>query len=202
VTNIEVQAALQRAANAAGCTIEDILGRSRRQPIAWARQAVAAYLLMRGDTTIMAGEKLNRDRTTASDGRDKVHEAFADPERHPLLHQIASEVFALADTMTNPFFLSLCHAEGLPKPQEEYRFHPERKWRLDYCWPEHKLALEVEGGVWVRGRHTRGSGFVKDMEKYNAWAIMGGRLLRVLPDSLATGATLDMIRDAIAYTED
>jgi hypothetical protein len=33
---------------------------------------------------------------------------------------------------------------GLPIFQMEYLFHPERKWRIDYCWPEQKLAVEIE----------------------------------------------------------
>lgn len=66
----------------------------------------------------------------------------------------------------------------LPAPVREHRFHPRRKWRFDFAWPREKLAVEVEGGVWTRGRHTRGSGFVKDTEKYNAAAALGWTVLR------------------------
>ncbi len=67
----------------------------------------------------------------------------------------------------------------------EFRFHPTRKWRFDFAWPEHKVAMEIEGAVWVRGRHTRGSGFVKDMEKYNAAASLGWRVFRFTPQQVA-----------------
>jgi very-short-patch-repair endonuclease len=67
---------------------------------------------------------------------------------------------------------------GLPTPEREYRFHPVRKWRFDFAWPSERLAVEVEGGVWTRGRHTRGSGFVKDVEKYNAAMQLGWMVLR------------------------
>lgn len=63
-------------------------------------------------------------------------------------------------------------------PVREYKFHPTRKWRIDFAWPEVKLAVEIEGAVWVQGRHTRGSGFVKDIEKYNALTELGWSLLR------------------------
>ena len=63
----------------------------------------------------------------------------------------------------------------------EYRFHPERLWRFDYAIPGMMVAIEIEGGVWTIGRHTRGSGFIKDMEKYNAAAIMGWKVLRYTP---------------------
>jgi len=67
---------------------------------------------------------------------------------------------------------------GLPEPVREFRFHKTRKWRFDFCWPDHKLAVEIEGGVWTRGRHTRGSGFTQDAEKYNAAALDGWKVLR------------------------
>jgi hypothetical protein len=60
----------------------------------------------------------------------------------------------------------------------EYRFHPTRKWRLDW-FHESGVAIEIEGSVWTQGRHTRGSGFLADIEKYNALAEQGILLFRV-----------------------
>ena len=68
---------------------------------------------------------------------------------------------------------------GLPEPEREYRFHPVRRWRFDMAWPDAMLAAEVEGGVWTRGRHTRGAGYVADCEKYNAATMLGWRVLRI-----------------------
>ena len=110
-----------------------------------------------------------------------------------------------------PLFRAALKAAGLPLPKPEYRFHPERKWRFDYGWVSYDwnpsgdiepivvggLALEVEGGVWVQGRHTRGSGFVKDMEKYNEAAAQGWRILRVTPARLCHPDTIDLIRRAL-----
>lgn len=66
----------------------------------------------------------------------------------------------------------------------EYRFHPPRMWRFDYAIPSHRIAIEVEGGVWTNGRHIRGTGFLNDMEKYNQAVLDGWRLLRCTPDGL------------------
>lgn len=80
----------------------------------------------------------------------------------------------------------------------EYRFHPKRRWRFDYAIPEHKIAIEVEGGVWTNGRHTRGKGYINDMEKYNEAVIGGWRLIRVTPDQLITTYTLKAVNSIIA----
>lgn len=62
--------------------------------------------------------------------------------------------------------------------QQEYRFHPVRKWRLDFADPVCKIGVEIEGGTWVMGRHSRGSGYAKDCEKYNELAASGWRVFR------------------------
>lgn len=89
-------------------------------------------------------------------------------------------------------------AAGLPTPTPEHQFAPPRLWRLDLAWPAHRLALEVEGGVWTEGRHTRGSGFLRDMEKYNRLAVLGWRILRCTPEELYEPATLELVRAALA----
>ena len=83
----------------------------------------------------------------------------------------------------------LClRALGLPEPVPEYRFAPPRRWRFDYAFPEFKLAVEIEGGAWIRGRHTRGKGFLADLEKYNAATLLGWSILRYAPDGLDQAA--------------
>ena len=94
-------------------------------------------------------------------------------------------------------FQIVCRDSGLPRPVAELRFHPKRRWKFDFAWPEQKVALEVEGGVWVGGRHTSGAGFVKDMEKYNEATCAGWRLLRVQPKDLLTMNTVGLLRRAL-----
>jgi hypothetical protein len=92
-------------------------------------------------------------------------------------------------------------ANGVATPTAEYKFAPDRRWRFDFAWPEHKIALEVEGGVWTNGRHTRGSGFVKDMQKYNRAAVLGWRVVRVVPSELRRTETAAMIRAMMNVAE-
>lgn len=94
-------------------------------------------------------------------------------------------------------FCLVVKGSGLPAPTREFRFAPPRWWRFDYAWPESKVALEVEGGVFTKGRHTRGAGYAKDMVKYSEAAALGWRLIRVQPSDLCTATTLDLLRRAL-----
>ena len=87
-----------------------------------------------------------------------------------------------------------CRLSALPEPQTEVRFAPPRRWRFDYCWPLEKLALEVDGGGWINGRHSRGSGIEKDAEKLNTAVAMGYRVLRATPAMVNDGRALAAIQ--------
>ena len=86
-------------------------------------------------------------------------------------------------------------AVGLPEPVREYQFAKSigRRWRFDFSWPDRKLALEVEGGVWVQGRHSRGSGFIADCEKYAEAAILGWTVLRIAGPMINNGQAIDYL---------
>ncbi len=58
--------------------------------------------------------------------------------------------------------LLLIKADNLPQPEREYRFHPVRRWRFDFAYPEQKVGIECEGGTWAKSRHTTGSGYRGD----------------------------------------
>lgn len=95
-------------------------------------------------------------------------------------------------------FVAMCRRFGIPRPELEYQFAaPERRWRIDFAWPDQRIALESEGGLWTGGRHTRGAGFMADIEKYNHLAMQGYRLFRVVPAQLTEYPTLQMIARAL-----
>lgn len=73
---------------------------------------------------------------------------------------------------------------GYPAPERQYRAIPGRKFQADFAWPQYGLILEVEGGAFTGGRHTRGAGFVKDIEKYNLYAYHEWYLFRVIPSHI------------------
>jgi len=76
----------------------------------------------------------------------------------------------------------------------EYKFCETRKWLFDFCMPDHALAVEIEGAIWVRGRHTRGKGFLGDMEKYNYATLMGWKVLRYSPEQIDSGYAQNELR--------
>jgi len=88
-----------------------------------------------------------------------------------------------------------CKALGLPIPEKEYRFHPKRRFRFDWAWPLTMLAVEQDGGCWTQGRHTRGKGFIADMEKYNFASILGWSVLRFTPQQVEKGEAALKIKE-------
>lgn len=93
------------------------------------------------------------------------------------------------------------NATGIDGFVREYRFHDVRRWRFDFAWPSRKVAVEVEGGTFTGGRHTRGLGFRKDCEKYNTALLDGWKVLRFPAEQISSGEPLEMI-EALLYADD
>ena len=78
-------------------------------------------------------------------------------------------------------------------PVVQYKFHTERRWRLDFAFPDVLLGVELDGGIFAAengteaGRHARGAGRVKDFEKRNAAAELGWFVLCYGPPQVRTG---------------
>jgi hypothetical protein len=112
---------------------------------------------------------------------------------------------------------------GLPEPEQEYRFAPERKWAFDFCWPPQRIALEIEGGAFGRyivitngyerrkgqsipmkpgtvirvgGRHNTGSGMEADCDKYSWAAILGWCVVRATTTMVRDGKAIELLRHA------
>lgn len=77
---------------------------------------------------------------------------------------------------------------GGPPMYAEFKFHPTRKWRFDFAHPASRTAVEIEGATWAGGRHSRGSGYAADCEKYNAAGLAGWTVFRL------TGGMVDADR--------
>lgn len=113
--------------------------------------------------------------------RDRQYNAAVQQARKDKLNAIASRQLS-----------------GLPDFIPELEFHPVRKWRLDYAWPQRKVALEVHGGVFKKSRHTTGAGFTKDREKMNEAQLHGWIVIEVTTDQLTSGEARGMVERALA----
>jgi len=81
--------------------------------------------------------------------------------------------------------------------QREYRFHPVRKWRFDFAFPDQRLAIEIDGGGWVGGRHSRGYGIESDCDKYNSAVLLGWRILRFTGKHVRNGLAIEIIEKVV-----
>lgn len=82
----------------------------------------------------------------------------------------------------------------------EYRFlAPDELWKFDFAWPKQMVGIEIEGGIYAGGRHTRGKGFENDCTKYNTAAVEGWIILRFGPNHVRReiAETLDIVKKAL-----
>jgi very-short-patch-repair endonuclease len=98
-------------------------------------------------------------------------------------------------------FLFQCRALQLPPVFAQWRFenskHPNsasRKWRADFVFPDYKLLVEVDGGVWIRGAHGHPADIIRNMTKGNDAALLGFTVLHFTPAEVTSG-------HAVAFTQ-
>lgn len=81
----------------------------------------------------------------------------------------------------------------------EFRFHPKRKWLIDFAYPDKKIGIEVHGGIWNGkfGGHTSGSGRMRDMEKMNEASLLGWRIIEVASNHIKNGQAIEWLKKLI-----
>lgn len=76
----------------------------------------------------------------------------------------------------------------IPPPRREFKFMETRDFRLDYAWPEKKLAVEVQGMV-----HRIKERFLRDVEKLAMAQIHGWRVLLVAGQDVRSGRAVSWL---------
>lgn len=86
-------------------------------------------------------------------------------------------------------------SEEIPPYVRQYRFaaHLGRRYASDFAWPEYRLLVEIEGGTFVRGRHTTGAGFHGDCLKYNLAVRLGYQVIRGDTSMVRDGTLLETV---------
>lgn len=69
--------------------------------------------------------------------------------------------------------------------QERYsKSKRSKRYRLDFAHPSSLIGIEIQGGVYNRGRHVTGSGYERDCKKYNL-AYTSGWTIFLLTSTMA-----------------
>jgi very-short-patch-repair endonuclease len=106
---------------------------------------------------------------------------------------------------------------GIPEPEKEYRFIAEKlgkgkglrerllkanlkDWRFDFAWPDQKIAVEIEGGIYVKGGHVRGKIYTDNCRKYNEAGLRGWMVLRFTTDLIESGEAFSTLEKVFCKT--
>lgn len=131
---------------------------------------------------------------TRSNIKTKVKSKKIDSE----IEKKRKEIQKKSNEMRHEIFQNKLKSENI-KFIPEYKFNAVRNWRIDYYFEMNgvKVGLEIEGGVFAKGRHTRGKGFMKDIEKYNSFSLHGIYLIRTVPVELNSIELLNTIKSML-----
>jgi very-short-patch-repair endonuclease len=72
-----------------------------------------------------------------------------------------------------------------------------RRWRLDFAYPEKRIGIEVQGGIYVRGAHSRGTGLERDYEKYNQAQVLGWNVYQFSRKMIENGEAIEIMKEAL-----
>ena len=84
---------------------------------------------------------------------------------------------------------------SIPEPVVEYKFLTDRRFRFDFAWLKYRIAVEINGGVFIGGRHTRGYGYQRDMEKLNLAQAAGWKVFQFTPQQFKNGEAGEFLEE-------
>jgi hypothetical protein len=108
------------------------------------------------------------------------------------------------DESANRQFVMQCQALKLPPMAVQWRFanskHPNsasRKWRADCVFPDYKIFVEIDGGVWIRGAHGHPKDILRNMTKQNDAMLLGFTVLRFTPQEVRSGHAVEFTQKVL-----
>lgn len=94
-------------------------------------------------------------------------------------------------------FILMLKDAGVREPIREYKFCPPRRFRTDMAWLREKVLVEIQGGIWIRGRHVRPAALASEYEKINLAQLLGYRILLFTPGMIKNGEALKTVQTAL-----
>ena len=88
-------------------------------------------------------------------------------------------------------------AAGLTGYVREYQAIPGRKFRFDFAFVRERLLVEINGGTYNGGAHSRGVGLNRDYEKGNLAVVNNWRVLSFDTKQVKSGAALEVVEKLI-----
>lgn len=119
-----------------------------------------------------------------------------------MLAELGGQKTSLRSDAEVAFMWQVKHTTDIADPLPAHQFDLVRKWKFDFAWPDVHIAVEIEGGIWrgrgrgsqtsanTGGAHSHPLNILRDIEKYNAAARAGWRIIRFTPDMVKKGEAI------------
>ena len=85
--------------------------------------------------------------------------------------------------------------------QKEVALIPRRKFRFDFVHTASKTCIEIQGGLYSRGRHTRGKQMEKEYLKWLLAQSLGYTIIPIGTEQVEDGKVLELIAKTIIKRE-
>jgi hypothetical protein len=102
-----------------------------------------------------------------------------------------------AESELELIFVNRLEHAGLPLGEAQYPFVPGRQHRFDRAWPDHMVAVEIQGGVYSDDGHGRKSIVARDCLKLSLAAAFGWRCLPVTRQMIEDGTAINLLVRAL-----
>lgn len=77
----------------------------------------------------------------------------------------------------------------------EYKFMPDRKFRMDFANLDLKISIEIDGGIYMeKSGHNSITGILTSMEKRNSAVAMGWRPIHITVQQKFTPYLVELIK--------
>jgi very-short-patch-repair endonuclease len=133
-------------------------------------QASRKDLIVRVNVLSPSRAKYGNQKVTTPNQKSPLEKLMAKAKRHDWPAELARQLDEAGITV-----------------EREYRWHSTRKFRFDLMVRSKRLAVEVDGGLFINGGHTRGARREYDYERDAEALAAGWKVMRVSPRQVKSG---------------